>query len=91
MNEPSYTTNKLITNYYPTYKLNDTLSHYKNTNPIEHSRYSDTISNLPISFINNNDSIHNMNNNNNFPSILHSKDDSLQYPFTSNQFTYGNF
>ncbi|CAH8511721.1 unnamed protein product [Schistosoma intercalatum] len=90
LNEPSYTTNKLITNYYPTYKLNDTLSNYKSTNPIEHSRYSDTISNLPISFINNNDSIHNMNNNN-FPSILHSKDDSLQYPFTSNQFTYGNF
>lgn len=91
MNEPSYTTNKLITNYYPTYKLNDTLSNYKSTNPIEHSRYCDTISNLPISFINNNDSIHNMNNNNNFPSILHSKDDSLQYPFTSNQFSYGNF
>ncbi|CAH8507158.1 unnamed protein product [Schistosoma rodhaini] len=86
--EPLFTTNRLITNYYPNptnishYKLNDTLSihhsnqlfnHKTNNHSIEHSKYSNSIINLH--------SIPPYSNNNN--SIN-------QYPITSNQFNYDN-
>ncbi|CAH8491113.1 unnamed protein product [Schistosoma turkestanicum] len=98
--------NYYSTNTYNTYKFNETLpiSHPNrlfdhrndNNNSIEHSRYSDSITNMPTiySYNNNNHHYNTMKNlKNHFTvNISHNNDSTIQYPFTaSNQFNYDHF